>query len=732
MMRALLVLVLGFYAASSSALPLPIHRLHVTLNPEQHSLEAEDNISMPRGAPKTFYFSIRQNLVPTSVDSEIKPAPGKSSDQPWMRRYSVTLREGHNSFTVRYAGEIYQSPEQEARESRNFATTTGIISDDGVVLDGESGWYPQIELEGSEGMLTFAMEVDMPKYWNAVSQGGRALPRSTRGWGERQPQREIFLVAGPFSEYTERTISKAQVYLRDKDESLARRYLYAAMNYIKLYEKMIGPYPYEKFALVENFWETGYSMPSFSLMGSQVLRLPFIIDSSYPHEILHNWWGNGVFVDYEKGNWSEGLTAYLADHLMQEQKSAGTEYRRAALQRYTDFVSASKEFPLAQFTSRYSASSEAVGYGKAMMMFHMLRKEMGEDRFILALQNLYTNQKFKVTGFSEVEQAFSQATGKNLKPFFEQWVQRAGAPQLRLIATQGVRDGEGFDLLVELEQTQSGSAYTLNVPIAVTLAGEENAFSTQITMTDKKGVFHIPLLAKPLRVDVDPEFDLFRRVDNTETPPALSRVLGADKLTLVLPRRADEPLRKAYQVAAQSWMQPMVHSIQVVWDDEIEQLPSEGAVWLFGWENRFRDEFEDALSAAAQLSSAGAELGGSQFAVTANAMIMAAQGKKTPLALLNVPEPEMLPALVRKLPHYARFSYAVFDKKQATTPDMVSRGWRNIKVPKENMTTELNNVANGLWPVTGSPLAQPVPDAEGNVTNVARGKLARRYPLVTQ
>ena len=61
-------------------------------------------------------------------------------------------------------------------------------------------------------------------------------------------------------------------------------------------------------------------MPSFTLLGPQIIRFPFILTSSYPHEILHNWWGNSVFVDETRGNWCEGLTAYIADHLMQEQR----------------------------------------------------------------------------------------------------------------------------------------------------------------------------------------------------------------------------------------------------------------------------------------------------------------------------------------------------------------------------------------------------------------------------
>ena len=97
--------------------------------------------------------------------------------------------------------------------------------------------------------------------------------------------------------------------------------------------------PFSKFALIENFWETGYGMPSFTLLGEQVIRFPFILESSYPHEILHNWWGNGVYPDYTTGNWSEGLTAYLADHLFQEMDGLGAEYRKEMLSRYKNYVS---------------------------------------------------------------------------------------------------------------------------------------------------------------------------------------------------------------------------------------------------------------------------------------------------------------------------------------------------------------------------------------------------------
>jgi aminopeptidase N len=214
-------------------------------------------------------------------------------------------------------------------------------------------------------LVSFTLQVELPPGWDAVSQGERTGhlrndDRTLARWELPETQDEIFLVAARFTEYSRRTGRvSAMAFLRAPDEGLANKYLGATVGYIAMYEKLIGPYPYKKFALVENFWETGFGMPSFTLLGPTIIRLPFIITSSYPHEILHNWWGNSVFPEYGSGNWSEGLTAYLSDHLIREQQGSASEYRQTTLQKYADYVIGEREFPLTEFRSRHSTSSEA-------------------------------------------------------------------------------------------------------------------------------------------------------------------------------------------------------------------------------------------------------------------------------------------------------------------------------------------------------------------------------------
>jgi aminopeptidase N len=717
-MRLLAALAFAFISVSGYAESLPEHHLHISLDPAQHGLAVEDRIILPPGFPRTFYFTLHRDLNPASPDAAINEVGELPED--WLRKYRVALPPDSDSFTLVYGGKIFHPPQQDVREARSFESTPGIIAAEGTVLTGDSGWYP--DFGGS--MITFSLDIDLPRGWLAISQGKRdtakhgdeaAASTSSQAhvhWKEGKPQDEIYLIAAPFTEYA-RDVNgiESLVYLRADDPALAGRYLDATARYISMYQRLIGPYPYAKFALVENFWETGYGMPSFTLLGSQVIRLPFIIDTSYPHEILHNWWGNGVYVDYAGGNWSEGLTAYLADHLLQEQKGNGAEFRRSTLQKYADFVSAGRDFPLTQFTSRHSAQTEAVGYGKSMMLFHMLRRKIGDETFIRTLQNFYRDYRFKRASFADLEREFTQSSGTDLKAFFAQWVQRTGAPQLRLVSAQSHRVKSGYELSVSIEQTQPGPDYDLDLPLAVTLAGQDAAYMTVVTvhgaeMKSKQIELRIPLASRPLRVDVDPEFDLFRRLDRAEIPPALSQVFGAEKLLIVLPRKAPEGMRAQYLTIARAWQQQPARTTAIEWDDDIQRFPEDGAVWLFGDENRFRGEFQSALMKGGAMLSEGGVWLAKEYDKKRDALVLTTHIGTTPAAWLTAPDASALPVLARKLPHYSKFSYAAFNGPEST------------------------NLVKGVWPVTSSPLGKAVKQEDGSVVEVPRAKLPVRESLV--
>jgi aminopeptidase N len=293
--------------------------------------------------------------------------------------------EGPVTFTLRYQGKINHPIKQLAQEyARGFSLTPGLITEQGVYLGYATWWTPWF----GDALFTFVLTANLPEAWDVVSQGTRTLHEMKEGrrwtrWESKEPMEEVYFIAATFTEYSlSAGAVEVMAFLRTPDENLANRYLETTAQYLEMYRKLLGPYPFSKFALVENFWQTGYGMPSFTLLGDRVIRLPFILHSSYPHELLHNYWGNSVYVDYKTGNWCEGTTVYMADHLIKEQRGAGLEYRRTALQKYTDYVTPETDFPLTKFLSRYNSATEAVGYGKAMMLWNMLRRRLGDETFV--------------------------------------------------------------------------------------------------------------------------------------------------------------------------------------------------------------------------------------------------------------------------------------------------------------------------------------------------------------
>ncbi|MCP4043922.1 MAG: M1 family metallopeptidase, partial [Gammaproteobacteria bacterium] len=510
--------------STTSAATSILHDFNVKLDPRKGLIEVRDQITLSKisaSTPQSLVFQLHAGYKPRVMETTVSMTSVKPpSADPSVEWFQITLPQQQRKFTLLYGGRITQPEfDSHGRAERITKPTDG----QEIYLDGSDFWYPRF----SDKLVTFSLNVETPPGWYSLSQGRSRQTEKSDGsyrthWEEMQPQDDIYLLAAPYQVYKRpTTFAETLVYLLQPDPKLADRYLTATARYLELYTRLIGPYPYAKFALVENSRQTGYGMPSFTLLGSRVIRLPFILHSSYPHEILHNWWGNGVYVDYQSGNWSEGLTAYLADHLLKEQSGDGVRYRRSALQKYADYVAAEQDFPLAKFRIRHGEITQAVGYSKALMFFHMLRREMGDDTFLLGLQRFYRDNRFHRAGYADLRLAFTAESGTDLTSTFHQWIQRTGSPSLHLGEVQSSKTDRGYLLTGSIRQGQTEPAYTMQVPIAVHMEGVKEAILSHVTMKAKQLEFSLHLPSRPLLLEVDPEFDLFRRLHRDELPSSL-------------------------------------------------------------------------------------------------------------------------------------------------------------------------------------------------------------------
>jgi len=707
------------------------HAMTVSIDPDAHRVTVTDTLTfgpdIPPGPDGKRRFLLHAGLTPVcttkgAVLTRRSGTPAASDfglpegqldlpDRVPVEEYELQLPPTAREATLSYGGAIEHAPEAPVTESaRSFSDTPGTVGSEGVFLSTGVRWYPWF----GDGLVSCAMDVSLPIGWDAVAQGTRTrhdvltdhLDYRSVGpaaghvrWEEDHPQDGITLAAARFTQYTRPAGGHvmAMVFLRTPDAALANRYLDATVKYLDTYSKMLGPYPYTKFALVENFWESGLGLPSYTLLGPTVLRLPFIIDTSYPHEILHSWWGNSVFVDEASGNWCEGLTAYQADYRLKEEKGEGAGYRRDALQKYADFVSQSKDFPLTGFRERESPATEAVGYGKAMMLFHMLRRGYGDEAFLMSLRRFYEKNRFRKASWGDLAAAFPEgatpgATSSvrlSAKEMIDAWTTRAGAPRFcvgGVVARPAGGAEPGWRVEGTITQIQPEAPWKIDVPVAIEMEDPKAARTDSVHFdgTRRSAWFELALPRRPNRVAVDPDFDLFRRIEREEVPAALSLAFGADTALAVLPSAESAGMQTAYRAVADGWARGKESTFKIVLDSEIDALPEDRTVWVFGWENRFRDRVAAAVARyGADLSAGALRIGGEAVPHSPySAALVTTQPGHPDLALGWVASDTAaaLPGLGRKLPHYAKYSYLRFEGDEPT------------------------NTLKGSWPVVDTPL----------------------------
>jgi hypothetical protein len=523
------------FPAPVSAVAFSVHHdLVVTLDPENQQLKGLDTLKLRGWGEGDLIIRLALHARIISVSLENQSIPFNFKQGRLQISSPHRMGDGELELTLSYEA-LFRDPvpvDPIQAEDPSYGIT-GIIALQGTFLLSEAGWYPHIP----GGSSTFRVRVVAPAGHEAVTAGRRVL-RKTEGdittsiWEVKHETGGIGLSAGPYVVRESRVGEiPTYTYFFPEEDPLSATYLKAAGDYLRFYVDLFGPYPFEKFAVVENFFPTGYGFPSYTLLGKTVIRLPFIVKTSLGHEVAHAWWGNGVLVDYEKGNWSEGLTSYVADYLFQERSSPeeGQAYRLKVLRDYAALVPREEDFPLKDFVRRVNPATRAVGYGKSAMVFHMARGLTGDDAFWKSLRGVFYEKLFQKASWDDFATAMTRASGHDLSAFFQQWVSRPGAPTLRLDAVRAQLNDEEW--IVSARVRQEPPYYDLLVPVRLETQTHHTDQNVFLSGQAVPVTFHTKV--PPMRLVVDPEADLFRRLDSSEVPPVVNSLKGSTSLLVV-------------------------------------------------------------------------------------------------------------------------------------------------------------------------------------------------------
>ena len=262
--------------------------------------------------------------------------------------------------------------------------------------------------------------------------------------------------------------------------------------------------------------------------------------------------------------------------------------------------------------------------------------------------------------FGDLLADLGAAAGRDLRQERTQWLDRAGAPELRISNATVAPAGPGrYRLTLALMQSQDEAPFRVAVPVAITLRDRPQA-EVQTLRFDggREATLAVELDAEPVRIDVDPVFDTFRRLAPGEVPPSLGTLAGAARQVLVVPAGHDEAAWRAF---ADHWAR-RYGNVEVVRDRDVEALPTKGAVWVLGWDNRFAGQAAQRLAVDALEPSAGTVApAGRALRRDADAVVLVApDAEPAPLAFVGADGEAAIQSLARKLPHYGRFGRLAF------------------------------------------------------------------------
>lgn len=332
-----------------------------------------------------------------------------------------------------------------------------------------SGW-----ISHSDGMLESRDRADAGTI-DVYVVGGTATPAPARSY-----------VAGAFTartlEANGRTIS---VCLLGKHEFPVDRLAELLGETMRAQEAKLGPFPFAAYGVAEapdaisNDWYAA-SQQTFIVARSEAFGYAHGNLPLWSHEMCHAWWGNTVSTagDGSKmcGEALAQVGALIAIEAI-EGREAMVEFLEFSREGYSSLQCARGYFelmrdgidhPLALLgaSGLDGNATHNLADSKGMWVYHMLRERIGEQRFHATLRSLIARFGGRQMSLDDVRNAFVAAAPEaELERFFEQWLDREGAPVIDVTSTRK----DAATLVVELHQAGPGEPYALDLELDLVL-----------------------------------------------------------------------------------------------------------------------------------------------------------------------------------------------------------------------------------------------------------------------
>lgn len=240
----------------------------------------------------------------------------------------------------------------------------------------------------------------------------------------------------------------------------------------------------------------------------------FFSDLIVAHEVAHQWWGNVVIISSYQDEWlTESLSNYSA--LLWLEKKNGPKAVDAVLDDFRARLLNKSEagntlesagpivWGIRLESSDIPDAWRSITYEKGAWIMHMLRKRLGDERFLKMLAELRRRYEFRAVTTEEFRALAAQflpprSPSDTMDAFFDNWVYATGIPKLKLqSSTKGLR------VSGTVTQTGVDNDFSAEVPVEIQFA--KGAPQIVWVRTSSEPVsFSVNVKQAPVKVSLSP------------------------------------------------------------------------------------------------------------------------------------------------------------------------------------------------------------------------------------
>ena len=488
------------------------YRFAITVSEQSARIEGEATVTFRILAPVT------------SVELDLMSGPGDRG----MTVTAVSWREAPVAFThADNRLRLPVPPQVRAGDEITFTIAYGGIPADGLKvftnMHGErvmfsEGWPNRARhwlptIDHPHDKATGEMIVTAPARWQVVSNGALVEQvdldhaRRRTHWKQSVPLASWLFALGAarFDAHHAGSVQGVplQTWAFPQDRTAARAlFEETSRRAIDFFSARVGPYPYEKLANVQaSGFGGGIENATVIFYGERGVasgRGPVV------HEIAHQWFGNSVTESDWDDIWlSEGFATYFA--LLYQEQFEGRDAFAAALERSrASVLDAARTLPDTPVVHRNLSDMDRVlntfVYQKGGWVLHMLRREIGADHFWTAIREYYRRYRDGNASTDDLRQVVEQVSGRDLKTFFAQWLNRGGNPRVEAAWTYNASQKT---VALTLHQTHAGEPYVLTVDVDVTTPAGTRRETLRLEGASATTMMHVD--AEPSAIRIDPD-----------------------------------------------------------------------------------------------------------------------------------------------------------------------------------------------------------------------------------